>query len=138
MFWVLFFIILLCSYIRLTGNIVLLAFNVICIKMIHQYMCLFIGQYLTSPTTSDQSGLLTSGIAGLIIGLLSIIVAVSFVVYRRKFYLGLFNDKYWDVYSNYDIHHYNQSRWRYLNLDKKHTLQMYWFDHDPYTELTTF
>jgi hypothetical protein len=89
---------------------VLLAFNVICIKMIHQYMCLFIGQYLTSPTTSDQSGLLTSGIAGLIIGLLSIIVAVSFVVYRRKFYLGLFNDKYWDVYSNYDIHHYNQSR----------------------------
>jgi hypothetical protein len=49
--------------------------------MIHQYMCLFIGQYLTSPTSGDQSGLSTAGIACLIIGLLSIIFVVSLVVY---------------------------------------------------------
>ena len=48
-------------------------------------MFLFIGQHLTSPTTSDQSVLFIAGIACLVIGLLSIIFAVSFVVYWRKF-----------------------------------------------------
>ena len=66
-------------------------------------MCLFIGQYLTSPTPSDQSGLFTAGIACLIISLLSVIFAVSFVVYWRKFSLGLFNDKHEDAKHNADI-----------------------------------
>jgi hypothetical protein len=66
-------------------------------------MCLFIGQYLTSPTSSDQSGLFTAGIACLIISLLSVIFAVSFVVYWRKFSFGLFNDKHEDAKHNADI-----------------------------------
>ena len=59
-------------------------------------MCLFIGQYLTSSTSSDQSGLFTAGIACLIISLLSIIFVVSFVFYWRKF-------KHEDAKNNADI-----------------------------------